>query len=166
MRLFGLVLVGMVLTGCSRSPVPVLTPAELTSPRLEGLSPRAVALEVSDRRPVNPDDRKATEAHLVQAFGEVFGRQKVEVVAGVSNTLAVTLTQPSKVTGDLDPASCVEMQGKLTLADGRRIEAKSLGCSEIRNGVGMSYGANVSGAFQTASELLLEYLDKTYAEMQ
>ena len=66
------------VVGCSHSAVPVLTPAELTAPRLDGLTPRSLALVVSDLRPVSPEDRSATEAHLVQTFAAVFARQHID----------------------------------------------------------------------------------------
>jgi hypothetical protein len=64
---------------------------------------------------------------------------------------------------DIDPESCVEMLGELKLADGRSMNATTLGCAEFKNALGMSYGSRVSGAFQYAADTLLKYLDETYA---
>lgn len=130
---------------------------------MQGLEPRTISIEVTDKREVSVEDRRATEAHLAQSLGEVFSREGVQPAVDSPNVLAVTLQRPSSGVKGIDPETCVEMVGNLELEDGRSLGATTLGCAEFKNALGMSYGGHVSGAFQYAANTLLQSLDKEYA---
>jgi hypothetical protein len=162
MRACGWVLVGACLVGCGGGTVPTLTPTDLASPRMQGMEPRTLAIEVKDNRPIAAEDRKATEKNVARGLTEVFAREGIKVTAESPNILTVRLERPASGVKDIDPESCVEMLGELKLGDGRSMSATTLGCAEYQNAFGMSYGLNVDGAFQYAASALLNYLDQGY----
>jgi hypothetical protein len=146
--------------GCASSAVPVMTPDELTKPRLQYLEPRDVALKVTDERAVPDQDKSATESQVTEALRDVLAAAGIGVRPGSSNTLNVSLHYPERPALGMDQESCVEIVAELLQASNVRVIGRTLGCAERKFVFGLVSGPDTTGAFQQATDGVLKELDR------
>ena len=151
---------------CSSSPVPALTAASLPTPRLSGLEPREISVSIVDSRPLPDPERRETAARLGAALREAFGAGGMRVQNGARNRLLVELSYPNHGAAGMDAESCIEMTAELEPGSGPKLQGTALGCAELRNLFGMSYGPDTSAAFQHAADALLTGLESQHAQAQ
>lgn len=156
------------LCSCVQSAVPSLDPADFKKPALTELEPRALALQVRDERPVSPEDRRATEAQLVELLRELFSSAGVSMSADARYGLDIVLRQPaSEAMGtdaaSMDPLACVEMSWGLQAASVTARTSTNSACSEVQNGYGAA-APSVSRAFRRAIRAQLAELERNAAD--
>jgi hypothetical protein len=152
-----------VLCGCVQSAVPSLDASDFKRPVLAELTPRALAVQVRDERPVSPEDRRETEEHLRAVLGQLLGSAGVSVSAQARYGLVILLRYPEHNDLGMDPVACVEMSWDLRAADVSASTSTNSACSEVEDGYGAA-APNISRAFRRAIRAQLSTLEGTAAE--
>ncbi len=161
--LTGCVLAGCVLTGCAQSAVPSLDPADFQQPALSELTPRALAVQVRDERPIAAEDRRATEEQLRSLLEQLLNGAGVSPDAQAKYALLIVVRQPSQADRSMDPGSCVELSWELRAAGTLTSTNVNSACAAVQDGYGAT-APDLSRAFRRALRSQLGELERTTAQ--
>lgn len=146
--------------GCGATTVPNLDAKALHRPEFPALQERVVAIEVLDRRSSPPEGSKDTVNRIRQAVCEALSSSGLTIDPRAINHLTLAISAPHNVPEGYSPESCVTIAGTLNTPAGT-VEATSFGCAELRHLLlGMSLGSDVTKAYQSAINSVLDGLDR------
>jgi hypothetical protein len=146
--------------GCGAASLPNLDAKALHRPEFPALQERVVAIEVLDRRSSPPEGSEDTVNRIRQAVSEALSRSDLTIDPHAMNHLTLAISDPHTVPDGYTPESCVTIAGTLNTPAGT-VEAISFGCAELRHLLfGMSLGSDVTKAYQSALNSVLDGLDR------
>jgi hypothetical protein len=149
----------LALSGCASQTVPALSADQFTKPELSSLQPRELTLTVTDERSIPAEDRTATVANVRETLQALLEASGIRVEDKAPNTLTVRLEYPKDPPDSMDRESCVAFVVDL-LGLAAPVKILGLGCADVHNAVGMSYGSDITKAFAVAIDQVLLALDQ------
>lgn len=155
-----------VNVSCVRSPVPQMQPTALEALDLVHMQPRTVKLTVVDERPVSAVDKTDTEKNVAEAFRTALASAHINVDPHSSNELFLRLIHPQEGANGMSNTSCAEIRARLSQAKEVVLNAKSVGCAQSYNQLGMSEGSNAGPAFQEAAQSVIAELDRLSQQIE
>jgi hypothetical protein len=135
--------------------VPALSPDELPLPRLSALCPRALALAVTDERPVSSPDRADTERHVRQTLEQVLHSGGIDVDANATHACEVRIRVPASDELGMPRQWCIELAASFTLWGTIEVPSSAYSCAGTSSADGVLLGPRLSHAFEGALTTLL-----------
>ena len=151
---------------CVRSPVPQMQPGKLEPLDLVHMRPRTVKLTVVDERPVSAVDKIETEKNVEGAFGTALSAAHIDIDPHSTNELFLRLVYPEEGAQGMSNTSCAEIRARLNQGAELVLTAKSVGCAQSYNQLGMSTGSNAGPAFQEAAQSVIAELDRLSQQIE
>lgn len=139
-----------------------MTPSRITVPKFEGLEPRGLGVIVNDERAVHAKFKQDTEDHVTQILLGVLEEARIGKAASAHDLLQVDIYFPNSAPTGVSREHCVELRGKMKHQSGFSTEVQSVACPEAR--VGITNEAQVSRAFDEATNLMFQRLDANFAQ--
>lgn len=146
--------------GCGATSVPNLDAKALHRPEFPALQQRVLAVQVFDRRNSPPEGSEDTVDRIHKVVNEALSSSGLTIDPHAVNHLTIAITEPRNGPDGYRPESCVTIAGTLNTPAGT-VEATSFGCAELRHLLfGMSLGSDVTKAYQSAINAVLDGLDR------